>query len=222
MKLAKLSSAEKTFIAISCLFIFLTSSSVQVFGGSCSSSPCGKGGDFMAESTSNTILNPLNLLTPYVLDLVGEFEITKQDSEFGRFETANSLYVGYFFDQKNDIVAGDSGDYTFDAQTLLPAFLALKVLTLLNVPIWILFSFFLLKIGQIPKYLGWPILALFIFFLAVPRIFIGFLNSFEYNVFDLFLMYLGKQSNGLAWGLFGLAGVLIVAALGFKLKLKKE
>lgn len=188
------SKQEKWLMVFLCLIMFLSSNTTMIYGGSCDSSPCGglnqsdasDNGEWIMDYSGATIstffLAPLNLLTPTILNLVDNYTINK-DKEV-------VIAPIYQFDQKNEIVTPGDKLPKSDVLPLLKAFLTLKILTLLNLPLWIFIISLLIKLEHYSRIGG----GLATFFLVIGLIGIKLfmiieLPNYDSNILNLIQGY---------------------------------
>lgn len=191
MKIFEVLKKEKRFIIFFCLLTFWSANTVQIYGGMCTNSPCSGPinasdaaendqwvEDFSGAWRSNTYLAPLNFLIPDALTIINGLEI----NEFNQF------------DRKNEIIKVGPELAKADAKPLLLAFLMIKLITLLNLPMWFLIAILIIKIKQKSKILGAIIFNISVVGFLFNKLLLSLFSyggNYEYNIWVLIYKYLG-------------------------------
>ena len=173
----------------------------------CSSSPCGGmnqsdwGGDdwivdYSGVTASNYFIAPLNLLNFRMLGLVGGYEF------IGHSNFSDQPYSdGFLFDRKNEVIEVGPDLAQADKGPLLIAYFSLKLLTLLNLPLWILLAVGFIKFRErfqsqtnntlriASKFISTLVALAIILGLGFIKFFLSIMygNDYSLNVIDLIL-----------------------------------
>lgn len=145
---------QRIIFIILCFFFFLTSNFIGIRGGYCSSSPCGdeeplsnSENDHYAELYVKPVLAPTGLLLPPVLNLAG-YQTRTDYFVAGPSILLIGVYQKVIFDDKAEqLVSTIPQDRVVDndISRMRFGYILIQSILLLSLPVWILFSFLIIK-----------------------------------------------------------------------------